>query len=94
MDKNKWFPNNKQLREATLIALEELGGTAKTQEINAKVIELLKIPEDVVKLPHPDGIGTLLNYRLRWARTDLKGRIENTQRGIWSLVDIKKSDSI
>lgn len=24
------FPNNKQLREATLIALEELGGSAKT----------------------------------------------------------------
>ncbi|MDM5326851.1 winged helix-turn-helix domain-containing protein [Neobacillus sp. CF12] len=94
MDKDNGFPNNKQLREATLIALEELGGSAKTQDINAKVIELLEIPEDIVKLPHPDGVCTLLDYRLRWARTDLKGirSIENTKRGIWSLVHIQKND--
>ena len=86
------FPTNKQLREATLIALEELGGSAKTKDINAKVIELLDIPDDIVKLEHPDGVCTLLDYRLRWARTDLKGIIVNTKRGIWSLVESEEND--
>ncbi len=92
MVKDNKFPTNKQLREATLIALEELGGSAKTKDINAKVIELLDIPDDIVKLEHPDGVCTLLDYRLRWARTDLKGIIVNTKRGIWSLVESEEND--
>lgn len=92
MVKDNKFPTNKQLREATLIALEELGGSAKTKDINAKVIELLDIPDDIVKLEHPDGVCTFLDYRLRWARTDLKGIIVNTKRGIWSLVESEEND--
>ncbi|WP_417894736.1 winged helix-turn-helix domain-containing protein [Bacillus altitudinis] len=60
--------------------------------MNAKVIELLNIPDDIVKLEHPDGLCTLLDYRLRWARTDLKGIIVNTKRGIWSLVESEEND--
>lgn len=81
------IPSNKELKEATIIALKQLGGTAKTREINKKIVEILEIPEEVEQLEHPDGLCTLLDYRLRWVRTGLKGKIKNVSRGVWSLTE-------
>lgn len=83
----KDFPTNPQLCDAILEALRRLEGSAKTAEIDAKVIEILQLPLEVVELEDESGIGTKLNYCLRWCRTKLKseGKIQNPQRGLWDL---------
>ena len=82
------FPTNATLEEAVIDALKEIGGTATTAQINDKVIEILDLPEEIVNLEDESGLGTKLNYRLRWARTNLKknNRIENVSKGTWTLV--------
>ena len=81
------LPSRSELRAAVLKALEDLGGEASTAEIDQRVIEILRIPEEVAGIEHPDGTGTLLAYRLRWIRNDLKGRIRSVTRGQWKLAE-------
>ena len=52
-----------------------------------KVIEVLSLSDEIVQLEDESGLGTKLNYRLRWARTNLKskGKIKNVTRGTWTL---------
>lgn len=40
-----------------------------------------------MNIEHPDGIGTLLDYRLRSTRTELKkdGLLTSVDRGTWKL---------
>ena len=75
------------LEDAILKALEELGGVATTKEINNKVIEILKLPDEIVLYEDDTSTGTKLDYRLRWARTNLKtkGKIANKKKGTWVL---------
>lgn len=81
--KEMYFPSNGMLEEAVIKSLELLGGTATTKQINQKVIEVLELPDEVVQLEDESGLGTKLNYRLRWARTNLKskGKIKNVTKG-------------
>ena len=81
-----YFPSNSMLEEAVLKSLELLEGTATTEQINMKVIEVLSLSDEVVQLEDESGLGTKLNYRLRWARTNLKskGKIKNVTRGTWT----------
>lgn len=83
-----YFPSNSMLEEAVLTSLEKLGGTATTEQINKMVIEVLQLPDEVVQLEDESGLGTKLDYRLRWARTVLKqkGKIKNVKRGTWTMV--------
>lgn len=83
-----YFPSNSMLEDAVLQSIEILGGTATTEQINKKVIEVLNLPDEVVQLEDESGLGTKLDYRLRWARTVLKqkGKIKNVKRGTWTLV--------
>lgn len=85
--KKMYFPSNGMLEEAVIKSLELLGGTATTKQINQKVIEVLELPDEVVQLEDESGLGTKLNYRLRWARTNLKskGKIKNVTKGTWCL---------
>ena len=82
-----YFPSNSMLEEAVLKSLELLEGTATTEQINMKVIEVLSLSDEIVQLEDESGLGTKLNYRLRWARTNLKskGEIKNVTRGTWTL---------
>lgn len=82
------FPTRMMLEDAIISALETFGGKATTREINSKVIEILALPQEVVELEDESGLGTKLDYRLRWCRTNLKaqGRIFNERKGIWCLV--------
>lgn len=81
------FPTNKMLEGAVIEALQQLGGEASVPEINAKVIEILQLPQEIVELEDDYGIGTKLSYRLRWARTNLKGKkIDNVVKGTWKLI--------
>ena len=86
--KKMYFPSNNSLEESVIETLHELGGLSSVTQINCKVIEILELPEEVVKLEDESGIGTKLNYRLRWSRTNLKNRglIKNEGRGMWRLL--------
>lgn len=82
------FPSNATLEDAVLEALASFNGRATTKQINLKVIELLALPTEVVELEDESGLGTKLDYRLRWCRTNLKskGLIINEKKGTWCLV--------
>ncbi|MBQ3611360.1 MAG: winged helix-turn-helix domain-containing protein [Firmicutes bacterium] len=85
--KKIYFPSNSMLEQAVLDSLKELGGEATTVQINQKVIEILALPDEIIQMEDESGVGTKLNYRLRWSRTNLKarGQIKNIKRGTWSL---------
>jgi restriction system protein len=78
-----------QMMNPLLKALKELGGSGTNEEINLKVAQSLKIPQNQLEILHSPGKGTMteLEYRLMWTRTYLKsyGLIENSERGVWSL---------
>lgn len=83
------FPSKIELENAVLKSLIILGGTASNENINNKVIEIMDLSEEIIKMEDESGIGTKLNYRLRWVRTELKekNKIKNISRGIWSIID-------
>jgi restriction system protein len=88
----KKLPTREQLLNPILRALVELGGSGSTEEINGKVIQNMKIPEELATLPHikdKQGGQTEIEYELAWARTMLRGNeyIANSKRGVWALVD-------
>jgi len=70
-------------------ALKALGGSGTNEEINVKVIEILRLSDEQLEIIHdPErGSQTEVEYRLAWARTYLKryGVIDNSSRGVWAL---------
>jgi restriction system protein len=74
------------LFKPTLIALNELGGSASNSEIEESVSEILKLSENATNEIHR-GSSTKLAYRLAWAKNYLKryGLLENSARGVWAL---------
>lgn len=93
------IPSYDELIVPTVSALIKLGGSGSVEEINNKVFEITKLPEEILQIPHGEE-GTLneVEYRLAWSRTYLKkfGLLENSSRGIWALsksnIDISKLD--
>ena len=87
--KKTYFPSNAELEEAVIKAMENLGGVADVPSINKEVIRILELPDYIVELEDESGIGTKLDYRLRWCRTNLKSKnkVKNLSRGIWSVID-------
>ncbi len=80
MDK---LPQKAELAAAILEVLREKN-SMKTADINAAVIEILGIPEDLLKIEDANCTGSEFSYRTRRARTDLKqkGKIKSPGRGI------------
>lgn len=78
-----------KLMNPTLQALHMLGGSGRNREIHDKVVELLKLSEDEIAIPHKRGQTKPadIEYKLAWNRTWLKhfGLFENSRRGVWSL---------
>ena len=82
------IPTYAPLIEATFLALKELGGSGKNNEINDKVAEIMQLDDDILLVPHLNSSSlSEVNYRLAWARTLLKnyGAIENSARSVWSI---------
>jgi|SRR5665213_597604 len=83
-------PNRYELQDPVLKALNQLGGSGTNEEIYEKVIEILKLPSEIVDLPHGKGEAgrTALDYEMAWARTYLKnaGKITTQTRGVWTLL--------
>ena len=74
----------------TLEALQTLGGSANIDELNARVIKIMDLSEEMCSVLHKDGgTQTAVEYRLAWARTYLKkyGLIDNSARGVWSFAE-------
>ena len=80
-------PSAKELMNPTLQAIRQAGGSAYIDEITESVIRDLGLSEDDASQPHGSGRQTELEYRLGWARTNLKkyGLVANSNRGVWSL---------
>lgn len=90
------IPTYDRLMNPAIQALRELGGSGSTDEVYQRVVENLKLPDDVLsKLHDPETTNqTEVQYRLAWARTYLKkfGFLDSPQRGLWSLT--KKAESV
>ncbi|MEI7465477.1 MAG: restriction endonuclease [Burkholderiales bacterium] len=75
-----------------LDAMQALGGSASIEELDTKVAEIEKLPEEVLgQLHDPERGGgkSEVAYRLAWARTYLRkfGLLENSSRGVWALTE-------
>ncbi len=70
----------------TIEALYQLGGSGANSEIYKKVIQIAKLPEEVIDEMHSFTM-TEVEYKLMWARTYLKnyGAVENSRQGVWVL---------
>lgn len=78
-----------------LSALHALGGSGSNDEIDNKVVDLLEIPDEIMEISHGEnGSKSEVEYRLAWSKTYLKkyGLLENSKRGIWSLVEVKDKE--
>jgi restriction system protein len=87
---NKDLPTYDQLMVPVLKALLDLGGSATIEELNERVYELTKIPDDILQIPHTDNDSrSEIEYRLAWTRTYLKkyGLLDNSERGVWSITE-------
>jgi restriction system protein len=87
--KNKMaeFPKREYFFKPVLQAIQELGGSGTNEEINNKVIAILKISDDLLAIPHKNTNQSEFEYEMAWVRTMLKnqGLLENSQRGVWSI---------
>lgn len=83
------IPRYTDLILPTFLALKELGGSGKNDEILTSVIQDLNLSDEIVDFPHKDSTSmSELSYQLAWARTYLKkyGVIENSARCVWSIL--------
>jgi restriction system protein len=70
-------------------SLKARGGSATIEELEEDVAQIMKLPEDVLAVPHKSGPRSQFQYELAWVRTYLKkaGLAENSARGVWALAD-------
>lgn len=81
-------PKYGKLVSVTYLALKDLGGSGKNDEINEKAAELLGLSDEVLEIPHLNSTSlSEVNCRLAWARTVLKkfGAISNSARSVWTI---------
>ncbi|MBN2501729.1 MAG: restriction endonuclease [Anaerolineales bacterium] len=83
------MPTYDGMMNPLLRALKELGGSGTINEIDAKVVEIMGLSDEVTEVLHnPEKGGqSEVEYRLAWTRTYLKnyGILENSSRGVWAL---------
>lgn len=83
------IPKWNQMFRPTVEALRTLGGSGTIQEINEKAIELEGYTDEQLGVLHGHGEKSEIEYRLAWARTNLKnlGAVTNSSRGVWALTE-------
>ena len=97
--KKRLCPGASFFYRPTLEALDMLGGSGSTDEIYKKVLSITNLSNEIIDEMHSFTM-TEVEYRLMWARTDLKnyGAIENSRQGVWTLTGkgsaLLKSDNI
>jgi restriction system protein len=87
------IPNYSDLLWPTLRAVVLIGGSGTIEELNARVLEQEHFTEEQQSVPHGDGPGSEIAYRLAWARTYLKGMgaMNNSSRGVWTVTELGRS---
>ena len=89
------FPDIPQLMLATYHAILKLGGSASIDEIQSQVVESEGVTEVEQLIEMKNDPRSKLNYYLAWARTYLRGKVDNSSRGVWSIHEnINKTFSI
>ena len=86
-----WLSANR-LMLWTLLALRDLGGRAHLDALYRRLGEVLRIPEDLLRLEHPTGARQedyVIRHRMRFALTYLNflGLVNSHGQGDWSLSD-------
>ena len=63
-----------------------LGGSGSNEEIYKKILSITKLSDEIIDEMHSFTM-TEVEYRLMWARTDLKnyGAVENSKQGVWTM---------
>lgn len=79
------LPNHKALLEAVVVIMQN-HRQMTAAEMNAAVANHLQIPQELLELEDANFTGTEFSYRMRWVRTDLKGKgvLTNPRRGVWN----------
>ena len=87
------IPQYHELMWPALIALKELGGSAKVKEMYKQVVDDEHFSEEQQEVSTKDGRMSEIEYRLHWARTHLKGigAMNNSTRGVWTITDKGKT---
>ena len=87
MAAKKEMPTYADLQWPTLEALKDAGGSASIQELSERVSGHLELQDGVSDILHGGGPQTEIDYRLAWARTELRwiGAVDNTARGVWTI---------
>ncbi len=93
MAQSRKVPTFDEMIWPTLQALKNTDGAASNQELLARVIQILNLPDEVQNAPHGDGPRTEIEYRLLWARTYLRkvGAIKSSERGVWSITPVGRA---
>jgi restriction system protein len=86
------IPTYDELLWPTLVAVRELGHTARLDEIDERVIESQGFSDEQMAVLHKNGPRSKIEYRLAWARTYLKGMeaLVNPSRGTWETTPLGK----
>jgi restriction system protein len=91
-----YIPPHTELLWPTLIAVREIGDSGTIEEIVEQVISAEGFTEEQQAVPAKDGRRSLIEYRLAWSRTHLKGMglLENSARGVWSTTEAGRTVTI
>lgn len=83
------LPTRENLLWPTLKALELLGGSASIYELSEQIAIDLELSDEILDIPHKDGLQSEVDHRAGWARTDLKHveAVDNTSRGVWTITE-------
>lgn len=84
----KTIPKRNELMQPTVEAIKQLGGSANTDEIYEKIVEILNLSDSVLNKVMNGKTGQSdLKYNLAWVRTMLKNQeiLSSAGKGIWVL---------
>ncbi len=83
------LPSENGLLWPTLKAIEGLGGSASIEELSDRIAIDLGLTDEMMDVPHGDGLQSEVDYRAAWARTRLRwvGAVENRSRGVWAITE-------
>lgn len=87
-DKNS-VPTFDKMMQPVITVLHKNGGMAENEVIDKEVVSVMKLSDEIAKIPHGHGRQTEVSYRIAWAKTYLKkyGLIYNPKRGVWKLTE-------
>jgi restriction system protein len=88
-------PSANAMMIPTIEALRRLGGSGRSAEIRGEVAQILGLSEEDQRIPHKNSNVSRLEYRLKWARTNLRlaGVISNSGAGVWTITPMGMSAS-